>query len=45
MEAKYGKELIDEKLLKFKKADDEVYGNIMIEHEQRVQDLFSRKGE
>lgn len=43
MEAKYGKDLVDSTVRRFKEADKSVYLQTMQEHEERVRDLMSVK--
>lgn len=43
MEAKYGKDLVDATLRRFREADREVYKQTMAEHEDRIQDILKAK--
>ncbi len=44
MEGEYGRDTIAASLERYRKADEEVYGAILKEHEQRVAELMRGRG-
>lgn len=43
LEPKFGKEHIDTTVARYRKADKEIYGQIVIEHEERIQHILDVK--